>query len=138
MGDAADYFREREKKYGTSELKVPAVIKSQTDHVAAAPSPTTFGELIETLDIVPGISTIPQCTSRPGSSHLRVGAGKPKSPECISSFPPGEESDSSLMTHATPVQPVSAYNCILPPELITIQKSDSDEEMATAPASAEE
>jgi len=118
-GDAADYFPEIDTKYGTSELKVPAIIKSQTDHVAAAPSPTTFGELLETLDIVPGISPMPQCISQPGSSHMRVGSGKPKSPERISSFPPGVESDPSLMMYATPVQPVSAYHCILPPELIT-------------------
>jgi len=119
-GDAADYFRERDMKYGTSELKVPAIIKSQTDHVAAAPSPTTFGEQLGTLDIIPGILRMPQCTSRPGSSHMRVGSARPKSPERISSIPPGAESDSSLMTYATPVQPVSAYHCILPPELITI------------------
>jgi len=119
-GDAADYFSERDKKYGTSELKVPAIIKSQTVYVAAAPSPTTFGELLETVDIVLGISPMLQCTSRPGSSHMRVGSGKPKSPERISSFPPGAESVSSLMTYATPVQSVGAYHCILPPKLITI------------------
>jgi len=119
-GDAADYFRERDMNYGTSELKVPAIIKSQTDHVAAAPSPTTFGELLGTLDIIPGILRMPQCTSRPGSSHMRVGSARPKSPERISSIPPSADSDSSLMTYATPVQPVSAYHCILPPELITI------------------
>jgi len=76
-GDAADYFRERDKKYGTSELNVPAIIKSQRDHVAAAPSPTTFGELLGTLDIIPGISLMRQCTSRPGSSHMRIGSGIP-------------------------------------------------------------
>jgi len=119
-GDAADYFCDRDKKYGTFELTVPAIIKSQTDHVAAAPSPTTVGELLVTLDIVPGISPMPQCTSRPGSSHTRVGSGKPKSPERISSFPPGVESDSSLMTYATRIQPVSTYHCILTPQLITI------------------
>jgi len=119
-GDVAYYFRQRDKMYGTSELKVPAIIKSQTDHVAAAPSPTTFGELLETLDIVPGISPMLQCTSRPGSSHMKVGSGKLKSPERISSFPPGAESDLLLMTYATPVQSASAYHCILPPELITI------------------
>jgi len=119
-GDAADYFRGRDKKYGTSELKVPAVIKSQTDHVAAAPPPTTFGELWETLDIVPGTSRMPQCTARPGSTHMRVGSGKPKSPEHILSRPPGAGFDFSLDTYATPVQPVSTYHCILPPELITI------------------
>ena len=90
---AANYFRKRDKKEGTSELKVAAIIKSQTDHAGAAPSPTTFGELLETLDIAPGISPMPQCSSRPGSSQMRVGSRKPKSPERISSYPPGAESD---------------------------------------------
>jgi len=107
-GDVADYFRERNTKYGKSELMVPGITKSQTDHVAVAPSPTTFGGLLETHDIIPGISPMLQCTSRPGSTHMRVGSGKPKSPERISSFPPGAESDLLLMTHAKPVQPVSA------------------------------
>jgi len=30
-GDAADYFRERDIKYGMTEWKVSAVVKSQTD-----------------------------------------------------------------------------------------------------------
>jgi len=107
-GDAADYFCKRGKTYRTSELKVPAVIKSQTDHVAAAHPPTTFGELLQTLDTVPGISRMLQCTSRPGSSYMGVCTGKPKSPERISSLLPGTESDSSLITYATPVQPVRA------------------------------
>jgi len=54
--DAADYFRERDEKYGTSELRVPAVVQPQTKEDALAPPPTTFEELIESLDIVPGIS----------------------------------------------------------------------------------
>jgi len=137
-GDAADYCHERDKKYGTSELKVPAVIKSQPNHVAAAPPPTTFGELLKTLDIVPGIWRMLQCTSRQGSCLMSVGSGKPKSPERISSFPPGAESDLSLIMYSTPIQLVSANHCILPTELITIKNSDSDEGMVTAPSSAEE
>jgi hypothetical protein len=54
--DAADHFRERDKKYGTSELGVPAVVQLQTNDDAPASPPTTFGELMESLDIVPGIS----------------------------------------------------------------------------------
>jgi len=107
-GDVADYFREGDKMYGSSELKVPAVIKSQMDHVAAAHPLTTFGERLETLDIVPRISRMPQCSARPGSSHMRVSSGKPRSPERVTSLPPGAMSDSSLITYATPVQPVSA------------------------------
>jgi hypothetical protein len=62
-GDAANHFRESDKKYRTSQLKVTAVINSQTDQVSAAPPPTTFGELFETLHKVPGISAMPQSTS---------------------------------------------------------------------------
>jgi len=47
-----DFICERYMKYRTAELKFLAVVKSQTDEVAAAHAPTTFAELIETLDIV--------------------------------------------------------------------------------------
>jgi len=36
-------------------MKVVAVIKAQADDVAAAPVLTSFGERMETVDIVPGI-----------------------------------------------------------------------------------
>jgi len=51
--NAANYFRERDMKYGRTELKVPAVVKPQTDRAAAAPSPTTFEEHMHLLAIVP-------------------------------------------------------------------------------------
>jgi hypothetical protein len=70
--DAVNYFCEREKKYGTSELRVQAVVQPPTDDDAATPAPTTFGELMECLEIVPGISQMPQGTTRPGSSYIRL------------------------------------------------------------------
>jgi hypothetical protein len=51
--DAAYCFRGQEKKYGTSELSVLAVVQLQTNEDSAAPPPTTFGEHMESLDIVP-------------------------------------------------------------------------------------
>jgi len=36
-GDAADFFCEKDMKYVTTELKVPAVVKPQTDTTAATP-----------------------------------------------------------------------------------------------------
>jgi len=75
--NAADYFRERDMKYGTTELKVPAVGKPQTDSTVATPSPTTFGEHMQALDIVPGQSQMPQVTSWQGSSQMRLGSEKP-------------------------------------------------------------
>ena len=52
-GDAANYFRERHKKLGTTELKVPAVVQSQREEDATCSAPMTFGEPMETLDSVP-------------------------------------------------------------------------------------
>jgi len=44
--DAADYVRETDKKYGTSELRVLAVVQPQTDDNTVAAAPTKFGELM--------------------------------------------------------------------------------------------
>jgi hypothetical protein len=76
--DTADYFCERDKKYATAKLTVPVVVQPQTDDDALAPPPTTFGELMERLDIVPRMSRMPQGTSRPGSGHMRLGSVKPQ------------------------------------------------------------
>jgi hypothetical protein len=51
-----DFFCEQDKKYGISELIVPAIVQRQTNDDALAPPPTTFGGLIESLDIVPSKS----------------------------------------------------------------------------------
>jgi len=51
--EAADYFRERDNKYGTSETRVPAVDQPPTDGDAAAHARKTFGQLMEYLEIVP-------------------------------------------------------------------------------------
>jgi len=119
-GDAAVHFCERDKKYGTAELRVPAVVKPQTHHDVAAPALPTFGELMESVDIVPARSQKLQGTSRPGSSHMRLGSGKPKSDTSIPSLAPATEVDSLPMLNAKPIEPVSIYPCIKPPQLITI------------------
>jgi len=54
--NAATYFRERQKTYGTTEMKVPAVVQLQTHDDATTPQPTTFGDHSDCLNIVPGIS----------------------------------------------------------------------------------
>jgi hypothetical protein len=71
--DAADYFCERGKKYRNTNLWVPAVVQPQTNDDTPAPSPAIYGELMESLDIVPGISQRPPATSQPGSRHIRLG-----------------------------------------------------------------
>jgi len=53
-GDAADYFCERDKEYGTTEWTVPAVLQLQTAHDSASSAPPTFGEPMETLDSATG------------------------------------------------------------------------------------
>ena len=112
--DAADYFCEQDMKDSTTELKVPAVIKLHTDHDAANPAPTTYGENLDYLDIIPGISQMPQGTSRPGSSHMRLGSGRLQSNKRIASLPSNVEPDSSPIMKANPIQPISLYPCILP------------------------
>jgi len=110
--DAADYFRERDKKYGTAELRVPVVVQPQTDDDASASPPTTFGELMERLDIVPGISQMLQRTSRPGSNHIRLGSVKLQSNTSISGLEPALEPDTSPLLKAKPVELVSFYPSI--------------------------
>ena len=106
--DAANYFRERDKKYGTFESKVLAVVQLQTNDEALAPPPTTFGQLVVSVDIVHGISQRPQGTSRPGSSHIRLASVKPQSKSSIPSGEPAAEPDSSTLLKAMPVEPVSS------------------------------
>ena len=110
--DAADLFRERDQKYGTSGLRVPAVVQLQTNDDALPPPQTPFGELMESLDIVPGKAQMPQGTSRPGSSHIRLGSLKPQSKLTMPSGEPAVEPDSSTLLTAKPVEPVSFYPCI--------------------------
>jgi hypothetical protein len=110
--DAADYFCQRDKKYGTSELRVPAVVQPQTNDDASPHPLITFAELMDSLDIVPGILEV---TSRPASSHIRLGAVKSQSKSSIPSGEPAAEPDSSPLLKAKPVEPASFYPCIWPP-----------------------
>jgi len=110
--DAADYFHERDKRYSTIELRVPAIVQPQTNDGAPGPLPATFGELMESLDIVSGISQRPQGTSRPGRSYIRLGSVKPQSKWCIPGGEPAAEPDSSMFLKAKPIEPVSVCPCI--------------------------
>jgi len=51
--DVADYLRERDMLYGTSELRVPSVVQPQTNDDTPLHPLTTFAELKGCLDIVP-------------------------------------------------------------------------------------
>jgi len=95
--DAANYFSEREKKYRTAELKVPAVVTPQIDKTAASASPTMAGEHMQTLHIVRGQLEMPAVTSRPGSSQMRLGLEKPQSNKFIPNLSP------DTATNSTPI-----------------------------------
>jgi len=61
--NASDYIRCRDQNYGTCDIWVAAAVQHYTDDDAVAPAPTSFREQMECLDIVPGISQMPQETS---------------------------------------------------------------------------
>ena len=54
QADTAENFGEREMKSGTTWLIVPAAIQLETEDDAASSARITFGDPMETLDIVPG------------------------------------------------------------------------------------
>jgi len=137
-GDAANYFCERDMKFGTAELKIPAVLQAQTDTTAATPSPTTFGEVIKVLDIVPGQSHMRPATSQLGRRQMGLGLEKPRADNHIVSSMPNAVPNSLQREIVTPVQPVGIYPSVMRGWLITLEKSDSDKDMVTAPASPEE
>ena len=134
-GDTANHSCERDKKYRTTKFRVPAVVKLQTDDGSDTPAPTPFGELMECLDIVPGTLQMPQGTSQPGSSQMRLRSGKPHSKKGLACLPPDTEPNSSHIHEAKPVEPVSVHPCTLPTKLITMWISNSDDDWVTEPSS---
>jgi hypothetical protein len=111
-GDAANYCCERDMKYGTAELQVPAVVKPQLDTPAATPSPTTVGEHKHTLQIVRGQSEMPSATSQQERSQMRLRSGKPQSHRLIRVLLPGTATNLLPIQDEKPVEPISFYFCI--------------------------
>jgi len=138
QGDTADYFHERDKKHGTTELKFPAVVQPKPADNAASSVPTTFGVPMETLNSVLGKLQMPQVASRQGSTHMRLASPKLQTHEHIPSLPPAPMPNWSPTQQSTHDEPVSFNPCKPHPKPITISKSDSDEDMVTAPALPEE
>jgi hypothetical protein len=114
-GDAANYFRESDMKYGTAELKVLAVLQHQIDTTAATPSLTTFGQHMQTVEIVSGQSHMPAVTSRPGCSQPRLGLDKPESHTFTLVFSPNAEPDLIPIPDTKPAAALSFYHCIRHP-----------------------
>ena len=131
-GDAADYFWAKDTKYGMAEMNVPAVVTPETDSAAATLSPTTFEELIDTSDIIPGQSQITQGTSLPGSSQMGLHSDKAQSHKRIAS------PDLSPIHIMKLVEPTGIYTYISTQNVISVQELDSDKEIVTTPESFEE
>jgi len=111
-GYTADYFCEKDVKYGMTELKVSAVVKPKPDTTAPTLSPTTCGELMQTLDIIPRQSQIPHVMSRPGNNQIRLGSEKTQTLSLIAHLMPDEVHDLSQMEIEKPVEPISFYRSI--------------------------
>jgi len=111
-GDAANYFCERDMKYGTAKLKVLAVVKPQIDTTAGTTPPTRFGEHMQALDIMCGQWQMPAVTSQPGSSQMRLGSEKLQLHKFLPVVSPDAAPDSALIQDAKPVEPVSLCPCI--------------------------
>jgi hypothetical protein len=104
--DAADYFREQGKKYGTTKFTVPAVVQLPPNDDALAPPPVPFGKLMQSLDIVAGILQRLEGTSPTGTRHIRLCSVKLQSESSIPRCEPTAEPDLSTLLKAKPVQPV--------------------------------
>jgi len=111
-GNTADYFGEREIKYGTTQLMIPVVVKLQRDITAATPSPISFGKLMQARDMVPGRLQMPPLTLRSRSCQMRQCSERPQADTNILSLASNAVPDSSKIEIAKPVQPVSVYLCI--------------------------
>jgi hypothetical protein len=90
------------------------------DDDTVALAPTTFGEHMESLAVVPGMSQMTKGTPRPGSSRVRLGSGKPLLHSDFSALESPAEYVSSPILNAMPVEPVSFCPCLLPFQLIII------------------
>jgi len=110
-GEAAKYIRERDMKYETAQLQLPAVVKPQIDMTEATPSPTTYGELLLTLDIVCEQSQMPAVTSWQWSSQMMLYLEKPLSYIFIPVFSTDVVPNPISIEDAKPVEQVRFYPC---------------------------
>jgi hypothetical protein len=94
-------------KYGTTGLKVAAVVKFQTDTNAATPSPTTFQKCTQTLEIVCEQAEMLPVTSSLGSIQTRLGLETPQAHTGIASVLAYVVPNPSLMEVAKPVEFIS-------------------------------
>jgi len=125
-GDTADSLCGRDKKYGSTQFKVLAVVQPQMAADTELSGLMTFGEPMMTIINIPGKSHMPLEISRPGSSHLRLGSRKLETHKRIQSLPPAPMPDSSPIQNSEHVEPDIFNPRISHPKLINIWKLDSD------------
>jgi len=82
-------------KYGTAFLKDSAVFKPQIDMNAVPPSPSTFGEHMQTLAVIRGQEQLPAMTFQPGSRQMRLVLEKKQSPKFRLVLSPNVEPNST-------------------------------------------
>jgi len=106
-------------QYGTSKLKVPAVIELEVQADAAASAPTSIRELMETLNIVPIKLEMLWGNSQPESCHTKLVCEKLLFPKKLVSLQPDADPNSSATMKPMATKPLCCYPCIEPPDLIT-------------------
>jgi hypothetical protein len=117
--DTADNICETDKQYAKSELQEPAVVHPQTDDDTASPALITLAEHAKSLHIVPGILQMPQGPNQPRRRDIRLASGKPQWNMSITSLAPSTEHDSSTFPIGKPIEPISIFPFVEPPQLIT-------------------
>ena len=124
--------------YRTTTLQLLAVLQPQMADDAASSVPATVGEPMENLDSGRRKLQMPQVTSRPGSSHMRIDSRKAQTHEWNTFLLPAPVPNWSPIQKSTQVERISFNLCISHPMLITTLKLDSNKDMVAAPASLEE
>jgi len=82
-----------------------------TEMTAATPSPTTFGELMHTVEIVPVHWQMPRGTSWPGICQIRLGSENSQSYHWAGYLQPKSEQNSSPNLLLKAVEPVNIFPC---------------------------
>jgi hypothetical protein len=111
--DAADYFWERDQKYDTSELIVPAAIQPEMDQDEAGHAQLIIiGDLVLCRGNGAKMTQMPQMTSRPGSRDSIQGSGNLQLNTCIFGVAPAAMSNSTFFQNLIVVKLISCYLCI--------------------------
>ena len=109
-----DNFNERDKMQGPTELKFLAVVTLHECDDTTNPKAATFGELMGSLHIIPGILQMPVGTSRPSSGYMKLRPLRHQSHTGRASTSPDKKPCQSPIPKEKPIEPRSLYNWISP------------------------